>query len=679
MFSASFFSSPPSHPLFSSNSHLFSTDFTTTTTTTTIANSILLTSHLQQHQHNLTHLNSSSIPPYPSSNAVTFYVRLQALFILTPILLALPLGHLSERLGEQRVFTFGYIIVALGLLLLLFSSSFSSNLLLFIVGYAMYATNAAVRVVRFSLVARFVETRSRTLVMALYQLMIPVGAFIAPAFPLLFQYIAARDRDENVSWFVLNFSFCIAVALILAMVCLLGIPQGKYIAPVVVNNNSSSSSSSIASEDDDIENEKEMKEDEDEEMNMKIEQQQQQPDEEQGLAGIQYHTTDYTHSSSSSNSDGDGDDDIRQIRDNDHRHSRHRQRNETGVVTGHMTGNLSGMRSHDSQYNEDEEEVLVYTHYKYNHNTGQAHNNHLTHRNDYDGQVYVNVQDNENDCGVERERKEYDDDEHTNETDTTFTRLMSDCTSSDTSSSDPSLTMTSPAIIITARDVSHYRFTRMAYITLLMLLMNLTYYLIQTSFQPFLLRQFHITDSSLSHLYILLGLLSLLPPILVTITTHYIHSDRVLILLGAIAKLLGAILYLPLFATRSPYCAMAAYVLALKGTTFFTAAAMSLLTKLLGPLCSPMSIAKVTACANVAAVGIQLSVPERVAVLAGTWQAVWIIIPAGVAIAVIVIGWSVMNEDGEWTRLILDYVNELTKKTESMRKSEEDHEKNDME
>lgn len=185
----------------------------------------------------------------------------------------------------------------------------------------------------------------------------------------------------------------------------------------------------------------------------------------------------------------------------------------------------------------------------------------------------------------------------------------------------------------------------------------------QTSFQPLLLRVFHLSDSSLSHLYIILGLLSLFPPVLVAFATRYIRSDRLLVLFGTLAKLFGTLLYLPPFTTASRWYATAAFVLAVKGTTFFTAASMSLLTKLLGPMCSPLTIAAVTGMANTAAVAVQMGIPRRVAGLGGTWGSVWIVMPAGAAVGLSMLGWSVMDEESEWTKRILKYVNEKSRGT----------------
>lgn len=121
---------------------------------------------------------------YTTSPKATFYVMAVSLSFLTPVLTTIPIGHCGSRYGPGRTLGFAFMIVLLGMMVVM-TARF--NKWLFLMGYILYSTNLGLRILRFTIISDVVPVEHRTLVMAVHQLMIPLGAFLAPLIWLICQ------------------------------------------------------------------------------------------------------------------------------------------------------------------------------------------------------------------------------------------------------------------------------------------------------------------------------------------------------------------------------------------------------------------------------------------------------------------------------------------------------------
>lgn len=471
---------------------IFVTMFGTTLITTTVESTLLL------------YLNEVL------GKSSTFYVRMQGIFTLIPVVLAIPFGYLTSLIGEKLAFSFGYSLVFTGLLILLLFPS----VITFVLGYVLYSTNVAVRVIRFSCVARFVNEENRTFVMAVYQLMIPIGSVTAPLLLKLLQNLRDSESNHQLSpaerhdFYHSLYTLCAFIAAFLAVTCFVGIPSKR-------------------------------------------------PTEKRGTQHKKYERDETLDVPPSPEVVAEEEDEI----------------SPSLPTTGH-----SETRKVDDAIYHEETPLL----------NAQA-------------------------------------------------RDHSDSTAD------------SPAPLLPS-EISYYRTSRMIFIACIILLMNFTYILIISSFQPAL--KTHIPGfsvSSISNIYFFMGLFSILPPLLAAVLSRFVSDDRYIVLIGIAAKLIGATLY----AFEFP---IAAVILSLKGTTFFTAAIMSLFTKLMGPLCSAQSIGAVCAIANLPAVFVQFFGARMVAGMFGTTHGnILVVTPVLLAgtLCLCPFGWDVMDLNSESRKRVI--------------------------
>eukprot|EP00178_Gracilaria_changii_P013555 TRINITY_DN38285_c0_g1_i1.p1 TRINITY_DN38285_c0_g1~~TRINITY_DN38285_c0_g1_i1.p1 ORF type:complete len:493 (+),score=63.94 TRINITY_DN38285_c0_g1_i1:94-1479(+) len=117
-------------------------------------------------------------------NTHDVYFTATAFALLAPVCANSILGILSVRFGSGVTLCFCYLVVAFGMLIM---TLFRNSLILFYVAYESYALCTTLRIVRLSIIAQVVPARTRTTVMAIHQLMAPIGAVLGPALWLLIQ------------------------------------------------------------------------------------------------------------------------------------------------------------------------------------------------------------------------------------------------------------------------------------------------------------------------------------------------------------------------------------------------------------------------------------------------------------------------------------------------------------
>lgn len=171
----------------------------------------------------LLYLNHTSLVP----NTDAYYITASAFALCAPIVLNPILGLLSFRFGSGVTLSYGYIVVAFGILLIIL---FRSSPTIFMIGYLLYAPLTTYRIVRLSILAEIVSLNNRTAIMALHQLMAPVGAFLSP---MLWIYVQRWKGERNLGHFLaidrFTAYYLFAIGL-LAVMFVLGILHLKFLS-----------------------------------------------------------------------------------------------------------------------------------------------------------------------------------------------------------------------------------------------------------------------------------------------------------------------------------------------------------------------------------------------------------------------------------------------------------------
>lgn len=112
---------------------------------------------------------------------------------------------------------------------------------------------------------------------------------------------------------------------------------------------------------------------------------------------------------------------------------------------------------------------------------------------------------------------------------------------------------------------------------------NLSAGLYMTAFQPILVNSFRMSDAQLGYIFELIAVFALLPPLLVAVLSRHL-MDRQILCIGLSIKLVGMVLFLPLFGAVREWQVILGFLLIIKASIFFSTASMSLFTKVLGPM-----------------------------------------------------------------------------------------------
>lgn len=162
--------------------------------------------------------------------------------------------------------------------------------------------------------------------------------------------------------------------------------------------------------------------------------------------------------------------------------------------------------------------------------------------------------------------------------------------------------------------------------TWMLLFIRLTWMIGMATFQPILIHKFAFDDAKIGKTYLLTGLISLLPPVIIVILTM-VTNDRVILLLGFFLKIIGIMFYLPIFSSLGYWQVIIAYSLLAKGTMFCSTTIISLFTKVFGGSKSSKEMAYVWSVANMVPVAIQIVMANRLVGLFNTWKFGLLLIP----------------------------------------------------
>lgn len=203
-------------------------------------------------------------------------------------------------------------------------------------------------------------------------------------------------------------------------------------------------------------------------------------------------------------------------------------------------------------------------------------------------------------------------------------------------------------------DLKKYRNIRIAYFTIVIMLTRLSLYLYLSIFQPIMIGYFKFNDRDMGFTYIVIGILSLIPPIIIACLTK-ILSDRYILLCGLVIKILGAVIFLPLFGPVQKWQPVAGYILVVKATVFCSTATISLFTKILGPLCSAKTIGNMWGMSSLAPALIQIVFSSEIVTMFSTWNFAVFALPALLALSIVVIpsGWNILDESSQETKSVL--------------------------
>lgn len=105
-----------------------------------------------------------------------------------------------------------------------------------------------------------------------------------------------------------------------------------------------------------------------------------------------------------------------------------------------------------------------------------------------------------------------------------------------------------------------------------------TYNMVTLAFQPVMVDRFHTDDHTMGIVYTILGVVAVFPPIAVARLADKL-SDRELVKIGLFFKSIGALIYIPIFGALQRWQVILGYALVGNGSSFFTAACFSLITK----------------------------------------------------------------------------------------------------
>ena len=102
-----------------------------------------------------------------------------------------------------------------------------------------------------------------------------------------------------------------------------------------------------------------------------------------------------------------------------------------------------------------------------------------------------------------------------------------------------------------------------------------------TAFQPIVVNKFNSNDTDLGNIYAVIGLFSLIPPLITSILTRFL-KDRGIILFGLSLKLFGMFCFLG--SNVPKWRVILGMIVIFKGALFFIGTCLSLYSKLVGPM-----------------------------------------------------------------------------------------------
>lgn len=178
--------------------------------------------------------------------------------------------------------------------------------------------------------------------------------------------------------------------------------------------------------------------------------------------------------------------------------------------------------------------------------------------------------------------------------------------------------------------------------------------LFDLSFQPILVNHFGVTGQGMGYIFGTISLFGLIPPLVVTAVST-ILEDRQIMLSGFLLKLVGVLLFLPLFGPVQKWQVVAGYVLLVKASIFVYTASMSLFTRLLGEMSNGTLLGILSSIQALGYCVVQFTFGMRTLQLFGTFRIAIAGIPIffGVLTMLSPIFWKQLDPEREFVHVLL--------------------------
>lgn len=187
----------------------------------------------------------------------------------------------------------------------------------------------------------------------------------------------------------------------------------------------------------------------------------------------------------------------------------------------------------------------------------------------------------------------------------------------------------------------------------IMLGVNMSSGVYMTAFQPLLVNVFNTSDAKLGLIFELIALFAIIPPLLVAALSRRL-MDRQILVIGLSIKLVGMLLFLPLFGAVREWQVIAGFLLIIKASIFFSTASMSLFTKLLGPMSTSSLLGVLASASSIGPAVTQILLSSRIVNWFGGWSFALFGIPALTSFAAILwpTQWRKLDPSREFARLV---------------------------
>lgn len=198
-------------------------------------------------------------------------------------------------------------------------------------------------------------------------------------------------------------------------------------------------------------------------------------------------------------------------------------------------------------------------------------------------------------------------------------------------------------------DKKKYSLSRFVFFTCIILFTRFTFETILCIFQPVLIGYFRSTDREMGVIYLVIGVVSLVPPIVVAYLSTCAVSDREILTFGILLKLAGALMFLPLplfGTTMHRWQPILGYIMVIKASSFVTTSTISLFTKVMGPLSSTKTLGYLWSASNFLPAVVQLLFPKQIVATFSSWAFSIFVIPTAVAACMVVspVGRNMLSE-----------------------------------
>eukprot|EP00177_Eucheuma_denticulatum_P001658 GFKZ01002985.1.p1 GENE.GFKZ01002985.1~~GFKZ01002985.1.p1 ORF type:complete len:589 (-),score=63.27 GFKZ01002985.1:540-2210(-) len=203
-------------------------------------------------------------------------------------------------------------------------------------------------------------------------------------------------------------------------------------------------------------------------------------------------------------------------------------------------------------------------------------------------------------------------------------------------------------------NLQRYRTRVFQYFCGIMFGVNMSGGMFMTAFQPVLVNEFHTSDAKLGLIFEVIAMFAIIPPLLVAVLSRRL-MDREILLIGLCSKLVGMVLYLPVFGPVREWQVIVGFMLIVKASIFFSTASMSLFTKVLGDMTSSSLLGVLASMSNVGPAVAQIALANHIVRLFGSFGFGLFAIPAVVSLGLVLHPkyWRRLDPGREFTRLLM--------------------------